>query len=98
MQEFESAVASVVTYYADNGSGSRCGTASASAVALSLSAAGDSCSIPSGDANWLHFSYRDTICTRARRFLRCIPTSQVRFEPVTRTSCSTSSSSTCPSS
>jgi hypothetical protein len=33
----------------------------------------------------LHFSYPDSIRTRARRFLRCIP-SQVCFEPLTRTS------------
>jgi hypothetical protein len=32
----------------------------------------------------LHFSYPDSIRTRARRFLRCIP-SQVCFEPLTRT-------------
>jgi hypothetical protein len=30
----------------------------------------------------LHFSYPDSICTRARRFLRCIP-SQVCFKPQT---------------
>jgi hypothetical protein len=32
----------------------------------------------------LHFSYPDSIHTRAQRFLRCIP-SQVCFEPLTRT-------------
>jgi hypothetical protein len=31
-----------------------------------------------------HFSYPDSIRTRARRFLRCIP-SQVCFEPLTHT-------------
>jgi hypothetical protein len=67
------------------------------ALALQLPGSGDSRSIPqgtqasSGDpmrtgtmCMCLHFSYPDSIRTRARRFLRCIP-SQVCFEPLTRT-------------
>jgi hypothetical protein len=40
------------------------------------------------------FSYPDSIRTRARRFLRCIP-SQVCFEPLTRTSFAPGLGSSC---